>query len=286
MSAGGGGKSPDYLEAAKQTGADAERLARLQNEWSKINQVGPTGSFTWSDDGQTLTQSLTPEQRQLFEQQQANQSLALDGSQGLLQALGDRQGLNFSGLPAVGSGALDSSRLAANPLEGQAVQDAVLSRLAPQLERNRESLRARLVNQGFDENSEAFRRAMETQSQSENDLYTQAALQGIDTQLRARQQGVGEQVTEFGQGLQARQQGTAEQQAQFQSLLQQLAAMDGGEVAMPQQLSTPQAAISQPTDYLNSAIAQGQWDSAQAATRAGSQNALVAGVATIASALI
>jgi hypothetical protein len=97
---------------------------------------------------------------------------------------------------------------------GMTGQQAILQRLAPQMQRQREGLRTQLVNQGFRPGTEAYNRAMEQQGQQENDMFTQAAMQGIGLDMSANQQGFGQAATaaglynqglgqDFGQGLAA-----------------------------------------------------------------------------------
>lgn len=114
-------------------------------------------------------------------------------------------------------GELDLSNVAAMPVNaGMTGQQAIMQRLAPQLQRQREGLRTQLINQGFRPGTEAFNRAMEQQGQQENDLLTQAALQGINVDMSANQQGFGQAAQalglynqaigqNFGQGLSAQQ---------------------------------------------------------------------------------
>lgn len=91
---------------------------------------------------------------------------------------------------------LDTSSLAAMPVNaGTTAQQAIMSRLQPQLERERAQLQTQLTNQGLAPGGEAYNTAMQQQAQRENDLLTQAALQGINLDMSARQQGLGEQQT-------------------------------------------------------------------------------------------
>ena len=90
-------------------------------------------------------------------------------------------------------GQLDTSGLAAMPVRaGMTAQEAIMSRLDPQLERQRAQLETQLANQGLVRGGEAYNAAIQEQAQRENDLRTQAALQGINLDLAARQQGLGE----------------------------------------------------------------------------------------------
>ena len=93
-------------------------------------------------------------------------------------------------------GQLDVSQLAAMPINaGMTAQQAIMSRLDPQLQRQRSQLETQLVNQGLARGGEAYNAAINEQQQQENDLRTQAALQGINLDMGARRQGLGEAQT-------------------------------------------------------------------------------------------
>ena len=70
---------------------------------------------------------------------------------------------------------------------------AILNRLQPTLQQQRSGLETQLSNQGLARGTEAYNNAMRDQNQRENDLYQQAAMQGIDLGMRQRQQGLQEQ---------------------------------------------------------------------------------------------
>jgi hypothetical protein len=91
-------------------------------------------------------------------------------------------------------GQIDLQGLAAAPVQaGTTAQQAIMSRLAPQLQGERQALYTQLVNQGLRPGGEAFNAAMSAQAQKENDLMLQAAAQGIALDQAARQQGFAEQ---------------------------------------------------------------------------------------------
>lgn len=110
---------------------------------------------------------------------------------------------------------LDLSNVAAMPVNaGMTGQQAIMQRLMPQVQQQREGLRTQLINQGFRPGTEAFNRAMQQQGQQENDLLTQATVQGLNLDMAANQQGFGQAATalglynqglgqDFGQNLQA-----------------------------------------------------------------------------------
>lgn len=89
---------------------------------------------------------------------------------------------------------IDTSQLAAMPVQaGTTGQQAILSRVAPELERRRAALETQLANQGIPRGSEAYNEAITEQQQQENDAIQQAALQGLQLDMAARAQGFGEQ---------------------------------------------------------------------------------------------
>tara|TARA_R110002126_G_scaffold11885_3_gene52489 strand:- start:6283 stop:8781 length:2499 start_codon:yes stop_codon:yes gene_type:complete len=108
---------------------------------------------------------------------------------------------------------LDLRNVAQMPVNaGTTGQAAIMSRLAPQLERQQKMTAQNLANQGLVAGGEAYTNAMRDQSQQQNDLLTQAALQGISLDTAANQQG-------FGQALAAGQFGNLGQQQNFGNAL-------------------------------------------------------------------
>jgi hypothetical protein len=135
--------------------------------------------------------------------------LAGAGPQGL-----NLQGLDLSGLGGVAGGPqqgqfgyaqqfvqgpelqreIDIGNLPQGPVNaGMTAQQAILSRLSPQLQGERQSLQTQLINQGLRPGGEAYNSAMAAQMQKENDLLLQAAAQGISLDQAARQQAFNEQ---------------------------------------------------------------------------------------------
>ena len=87
----------------------------------------------------------------------------------------------------------DTSQLAAMPVSaGTTGQQAILSRVMPQIQEQRQMLETQLANQGIPRGSEAYNRAIREQQQQENDAVQQAALQGLQLDMAARQQGFNE----------------------------------------------------------------------------------------------
>lgn len=126
---------------------------------------------------------------------------------------------------------LDESGVAKSPINaGTTAQQAIMSRLQPQIERNRASQETQLMNQGLRRGDEAYTNAQTDLGQQENDLYSQAALQGLNLDLAANQQGFGQaaargqfgndaQNSGFQNALTNQQAGNQANQQNFQNLL-------------------------------------------------------------------
>jgi hypothetical protein len=124
------------------------------------------------------------------------QGLDLSGIGGVQAAPGQGQfgyAQQFVGGPQL-QGQIDVSNIAQGPINaGMTAQQAILSRLSPQLQGERQQLQTQLINQGLRPGGEAYNAAMSAQMQKENDLLLQAAAQGISLDQAARQQQFAEQ---------------------------------------------------------------------------------------------
>lgn len=157
-------------------------------------------------------------------------------------------------------GSLNTSNVAAMPVNaGMTGQQAIMSRLAPQLEQSDAAMRQRLANQGLVAGGEAYQNAMISQNQQKNDLLTQAALQGIGLDTAANAQG-------FNQALQSGQFGN---QAMMQNFGQGVTAQQLQNAGIGQNFAQGQAANAAG----NQAVGQnfGQGLAAQQAQNAASQ---------------
>jgi len=183
---------PDYAAAARETATGNLDAARAATAANRVNQVTPYGSLNYSISGSdpygnptwTATQSLAPAQQQLLDyQNQTSLGLGQLANKGLgyVSNMLDNP-FDTSALPSTGF----------NP--SQSYQDAYMQRLAPQIQQGREALDVKLANQGIPVGSEAYRRAMLTQSQRENDLLAAATTQGFGVGQQARQSALQEQA--------------------------------------------------------------------------------------------
>lgn len=158
---------PDFTQLAQQT-ANSNRY----------NIATPTGNTTWNVPGvPTATQTLAPVPQQILNQRQGIETSALSAASPLLSN------------PTINQSLLPKAPINA----GMTAQSAVMSRLQPELERQRNALQNQLVNWGLRPGSELYDQQMAEQSRRENDLLTQAALQGINLDTAARQNAIAEQ---------------------------------------------------------------------------------------------
>jgi len=153
-----------------------------------------------------------------------------------IDRFGDASG-NFTGQQARTD--LDLSNVARMPVNaGMTGQQAIMSRLDPQIQRMDERARQRLANQGLTYGGEAYNRAMGDVNQSSNDLLSQAALQGIGLDMSANQQGYNQAINSgnfYNQGVgQNYQQGMGSQAAKNAALGQNQSAAFAKQAAMNQ----------------------------------------------------
>jgi hypothetical protein len=301
--------APDYVGAAYAQGAANLDAARTSARLSNPNIVGPYGrqEITYDGDQPTVTQTLNPDAQAALQSQQATQKALADlGLQGTTtaqsvmgQAFSPTGGPLQTSLAAPGAvqSSYDMSGLAQMPVNaGTTGQEAIMARLQPQIEQTRAAKETQLRNQGLVPGGEAYNNDMRNLGNQENDLRTQAALQGIGLDTAARAQGFGElqqqanlqntaQAQVQNQGLQAAQFGNAAQQAELQrqlALRQQplneiTGLMSGSQIQLPQfQQYTGQNVAPAPT--FAATQAQGQNAMQQYGIQQSGSNANTAGL--------
>ena len=233
--------APDYAGAAVAQGAANVETARASAKLSNPNVYSPYGTqlVSYEGDVPTIRQTLTPEAQKTLEAQQALQgNLARLGGTAYTNAFGTlstpfsfggqvqtqfNQGNALQNAPSAGqyglaqggpnaptlNSQLDLSNIAKMPVNaGTTAQEAIMRRLEPSLARQRTSTETQLINQGLRPGTEAYDNAARILGEQENDLRSQAALQGLNLDIGANQQG-------FSQALQGGQYANAADLAQF-----------------------------------------------------------------------
>ena len=197
---GGGGKkakapkAPDYMALAREQSQMQKDINRETLAANRVNQVTPYGNMQYTQTGTdqygnptyTATQTLSPEQQDIYGKQTGLYSDLLGSANAGLsnyqQALENPQ-IDTSALPQVGINA------------GEAYQDAIMRRLQPTLDREQAQLENRLVNQGIQPGSEAWGNAMFDLNQRQNDKLTSAVIGGFNTGLAANQNAFNQALT-------------------------------------------------------------------------------------------
>lgn len=181
--------APDYVGAAEATGASNLEAARAATAANRVNQYTPYGSLTYYQDpnatdpdhGWSSYTTLSPDQQTLLNQQNKT-SIGLAG-------LADR-GLGY--VNDTLSHQLTAKDLPADMVNpGETGAQALMRRYQPQMDQSRKALETQLANQGIMPGSEAYDNSMRTQYQSENDLRSQAQIQGIEIGQNAQNQQLG-----------------------------------------------------------------------------------------------
>lgn len=255
------------------------------------NQMVSWNSGAGNPDGTpqaTVTQTLTPDAQAALTAQQHTQAAEANlASQGIGKASEVlNQGFHFNGpdiqtsLPDAGGvnygpsgGAygyaqgVNTRGIAAMPVNaGMTGQQAIMSRLQPQIQQGDQALQQRLANQGLTQGSEAYDNAMRTQQQGNNDLLSQAALQGINLDMSANQQGYGQAAQtaqignaaigqNFGQGVTS---AGLYNQAQNQQFGQNLQAAQFANTAQQQSMAQQLSLYNQPLNQITALMSGSQ----------------------------
>jgi hypothetical protein len=253
--------APDYAGAAQAQGEASRENIAQQTAANRPNQYTPWGATTWESNpvwdpttGQYNQQwsQNTQLAEPLNEAAQSQMEIAQGRSQmgeDLLGRARDQLGqeADWGSLQNVGSG--DQARQRAE----DAIYQRSTSRLDPMWEQREGDLQSRLYNQGLREGDAAFDREMGNFGRSRTDAYQGAMDQAIAG-------GGNEASRQFGLDMQGRQQGISELLTRRAQPLNEInAALSGQQVSMPNMPSFQGAGAAQAPNYLQAAMAQGQY---------------------------
>lgn len=194
--------APDPVKTAEAQAAADKETAIAQAALNRIGQVTPYGTLSYNQTGYdekagvplyTQTTTFSPEQQQLYDLSQKfnvqSGGIANEQLTRLNEALS--KPISYEGAPSLVN--------AADPETQRIAEQAIMSRINPQFDRDRATLEARLASQGIALGSDAYNTAMGQFGQNVNDARAQAALQAIQLgqsnaalQNQARQQYVQE----------------------------------------------------------------------------------------------
>lgn len=203
---------PDPVATANAQANTNRETATTQQHMNMVNQRTPYGSQTYEQTGTWAngdprfeqTTTLSPQ-----EQQKQDQQWKFDN---LVNQLGINQTQKLTGL-------LDKPVNLGNEATESRLMQLGMSRLNPQFAQRREAMEAKLMNQGVQPGTEAWKRAMGEVGQQENDAINQLLLTGrgqANTELLAERNQPINEIT---------------------------ALMSGGQVSQPNFTSTPTANV-------------------------------------------
>jgi hypothetical protein len=158
------------------------------DNFGTFGQAPRREDFTLADDGGGWEQRM-----ELTPQAQAT----LDKQMALSDKYAETAGIGFDKARQIFENPqIDESLLPQRAIDiGKTAQEALLSRIEPNLLREDEALRTRLANQGIGLGSTAYGREMALQGQKGTDLRLQAALQGINLDQANRAAALNEAYT-------------------------------------------------------------------------------------------
>lgn len=239
---------PDYAAAARAQGAANKDAAIAGLESSLINQSTPWGSLTYNPIADSAAgnpryeavQELSPTQQQILA---GNENLSvgmLDTANDQLSRVSDALGqpITFEGLvPEQITG------ITPDTMNRQRVEDALMQRMNPYLDRDRAALETRLANQGIDIGSQAYSAAMDDFARSANDARLGVIGAAGDEQSRLFNMEAGNAALNNA----GRQQSIQELMLQRQTPINEISAlMSGAQVQAPSFVPTPQVNVAAP----------------------------------------
>lgn len=157
----------DPVRAARAQGAENRQTAVTTSQLSNPNIYGPEGSRTVTYNGNipTITNTLSPEQRDLYNQGVTQRgllgSLGIQGAEGLRGVFGSP--VDFSGASQVGTGEQTRDR----------VISAMMGRGNEQFRQREDDKNSEMIARGLRPGTEAYDREMQRIDEARNDYGTQ-----------------------------------------------------------------------------------------------------------------
>lgn len=264
---------PDYAGAATAQGQANTEAARQAALLNNPNVNAPTGTQTWvmgADGRPTVTQTLSPEQQSLYNQQTQAKGLmgdlSIQGGQSLKGVVGTP--VDFSGAPA-GGGSYEGTR--------KQVIDAMMSRANEDYAKQSDESNSSLIAAGIRPGTKAYADRQQMIERSRNDARTQAEISGGNAASQA-----------FGMDEARRKSVIAELLTKRQTPLNEMSAlMSGSQVSNPFAMpGASQSASVAPPPVFGATTATGDYNAdiynAQQQQRAGNMSGLFGlGAATL-----
>lgn len=182
---------PDPAKTAAAQGKESVNTAVANNAMGMVNQRGPDGSLTYNQIGgytdangnfipryEAVTALSDAAQRRFDTTNQIQQNMADAGNE-LSRQITDTVGrpISYDGLPELaGSGGYGEQR--------KAVEDAMLARMQPAMDKRRQDMERNLSNRGIKLGNQAWDQGFDEVNRSENDARLAAILAGGQEQSR------------------------------------------------------------------------------------------------------
>lgn len=263
--------APDYVGAANAQGAANVEAARASSKLSNPNIYNPYGqqivTYDPNDpDRPTVTQTLTPEGKALFDQDNRISAGLGDLAEGGIDRVGSMLGTQFdmSKIPGQAKAGMEGWNNAYN---------AIMQRNRPEMDRQRSAMENKLSNQGIFRGSEGYENAQREIAQRENDFA-----------LGAQQQATGQQQAQFGMDTQARQDAIAQEAYLRQLPLNEINALRSGAIVNVPTFQGFQGSNVQAAPIMQGMQAQDQANMQRYQTKAGGFNNALSGLFSLGSA--
>lgn len=220
---------PDYTGAAQAQGQANIDAAVAQGHINNPNVVGPYGTqtVTWNGNDPTLTQTLSPAEQQLLNQQEANRgslgdlaSTGIHNAQGIISSPLDLHGAPPPGTayrPGALPGVLDVNSIAGMPsiyhagalppmpASSQAIRDQVINAMMGRsnidIGKQQDQAQSDLVARGIAPGTKAYEDQMDMIQREKVDALQQAQIAGGDAANQAYQQDLATRQEAQGEGL-------------------------------------------------------------------------------------
>ena len=193
-------KTPNFTDLANQTAAASQKAVNTQTTANRPDQITGTGSTKWTQDPKTGKWTQTTALNDVLAGAQDSQQQSQANLSQSAEDLSSGAASNY-GQPLDTSGMHDWGNADFGAVQG--VQDAMMSRMAPDLLRRRQQQEAQLIAQGVGRNTgggqnSAWDNTQMALGRDENDASMQALLKGVDVnqmlfnnanQLRKNQYG-------------------------------------------------------------------------------------------------
>lgn len=270
--------APDPVKTAQAQSASNKETAVAQYGLNATNQNGPNGSLnynqigTWSDGTPRFEANtvLSPQQQTLYDKSNVTQNNLADIGTQQSAKIGAQLNTPFQyNLPSSVSNVQGSpiqKSIGSNDFSAdrKRVEDALYSRLNPQLDRDTSALETKLINKGLRPGTEAWSQAIDADNRGRNDARMQVIAQGGNEQSRlfGIDQAAGQfanqaQGQEFGQGLtnanlsnsQRAQLAQLQLSERNQPINEISALLSGSQVSQPTFQNTPTPGVA-PTDVI------------------------------------